>query len=302
MNASLDLYAIFARVAEAKSFSRAAQGLGLAKATVSKRVAELEAALGAQLLTRSTRRLALTDAGQRVLARALTIVENAEAIEAELLEERAAPRGRLRIAAPLTFTLRWLSPALPEFLAAYPEIQLELSLDDRTVDLIGEGFDAALRIGEMPDSALTARRFAAVKLMLVASPAYWAARGRPAHPGDLSLHACFRYANQSSGVYWRFTGPDGEEARVRVEGPLCVNNGDAELPALRAGLGCALLPDFIVAEDVKAGRLEAALPAWRSGDLQLHLLTPPSRVAPRRLKAFSEFLHQRFGGGRAPWL
>ncbi len=298
----LDLFAAFAAVAERGGFTAAARDLDSSKATVSKQVAELERRLGVMLFARTTRKLALTEAGETVLRRARRMIEEAEAAVEEAAEGRSALSGRLRIAAPLTFATRWLAPVLPDFLAAHPDVQLELDLDDRRTDLIADGFDAALRVSMLEDSSLTARQLTPVRLHVVASPAYWAARGRPARPEDLALHACFRYANLPTGSLWRFRAADGAEARVRVTGPLCVNNGDAELPALRAGLGVARLPDFIVQPDLDAGVLETALDAWSAEPLVLHLLTPPGRGASRRMRAFSDFLADRFGGGRAPWL
>jgi DNA-binding transcriptional LysR family regulator len=298
---SLDLFAAFAKVAELQGFSGAARALGVSKATVSKQVAELEARLGVALLHRTTRRLSLTEAGGRVLARAQRMVEEAEAAAEEAAETRTSLRGRVRVAAPLSFAVRYLAPVLPAFLAAHPEVQLELSLDDRRIDLIAEGFDLAIRISQMPDSSLRARPLAPVRLSVVASPAYWAAHGRPQRPEELSLHPCFRYANLPTGVFWTFEGPDGQSARVAVDGPLCINNGDAELPSLRAGIGVALLPDFIIWEDVKAGALEAVLSDWRSPEPTLHILSPPGRAQPRRVRAFADFVIAQFGGGRAPW-
>lgn len=298
----LDLFAAFAAVADRGGFTAAARALDASKATVSKQVSELERRLGVTLFARTTRKLALTEAGEAVLRRARRMVEEAEAAVEEAAEGRSALSGRLRIAAPLTFATRWLAPALPDFLAAHRDIQLELDLDDRRTDLIADGFDAALRISALEDSSLTARQLAPVRLHVVASPAYWAIRGRPERPEDLALHACFRYANLPTGSLWRFHHRDGSEARVRVTGPLCVNNGDAELPALRAGLGAARLPDFIVQPDLDAGLLETVLADWSGDALMLHLLTPPGRSASRRLRAFSDFLFERFGAGRAPWL
>jgi len=299
---SLDLFAIFARLAETGSFSQAARTLGMSKATISKRVAELEAGLGVSLLARTTRRAALTEAGEQVLRRAQKILEEAESAVEEARETRAVARGRLKIAAPLGFGLRYLGPALPEFFGAYPDIALDLALDDRVVDLIAGGFDAALRIGDMPDSSFTARRLAPVKVHVVAAPAYWLAHGEPQKPEDLAGHACIRYANTASGMVWRFTGLDDRVVSVRVDGPLCVNNGDVELPTICAGVGVARLPDFLVWRDVADGRLKTALDDWRGADMALHLLTPASRAQPRRLRAFSDFLADTFGGGRAPWL
>lgn len=298
----LDLLIVFARVADRGGFTAAARDLNLSKATVSKQIAELEARLGVQLFHRTTRRLGLTEAGERALVRAQRILEEAEALREEAAEARERPQGRLRIAAPLTFGLEYLAPALPDFFTAFPDIELELSLDDRMIDLIGDRFDAALRISAPADSSFLARRLAPCRPLVVAAPSYWKARGKPAHPDDLSRHACIRYANLPSGVMWRFEGPDGIEAQVRVDGPLSVNNGGAELPVVRAGLGVALLPDFIVWRDIESGALELALNDWRAPELTLHLLTPHGRSPPRRVRAFSDFVHERFGGGRAPWV
>jgi DNA-binding transcriptional LysR family regulator len=299
---SLDLYVIFSRVAETGGFSQAARALGLSKATVSKAIAELERSLGVQLIARTTRRLALTEPGERILRRALRIVEEAEAALEDAGEARAAPRGRLKIAAPLTFSEIYLAPLLADFLQTYPDIELELSLDDRVVDLIGGGFDAALRIGDMPDSSFAARVLAPVRVHVIASPRYWAARGTPQRPEDLALHACLRYANLPTAGVWRFQGPDGAPILAPVSGPLCVNNGRVELTALCAGLGVARLPDFMIWPDVVEGRLVPALEAFRPPDLSLHLLTPYGRNAPRKLKVFSDLLADHFSAGRAPWL
>lgn len=299
---SLDLFAIFARLAETGSFSQAARDLAMSKATISKRIAELEAGLGVTLLARTTRRAALTEAGEQVLRRAQKILEEAESAVEEARETRAVARGRLKIAAPLGFALRYLAPTLPDFFRAYPDIALDLSLDDRVVDLIAGGFDAALRIGEMPDSSFTARKLAPVHAHVVAAPSYWRAHAKPTTPEELAGHACIRYANTASGMIWRFTGPDGRLVNARVDGPLCVNNGDVELPTICAGIGVARLPDFLIWRDVAEGRLETALETWRPAPMALHLLTPSSRAHPRRLRAFSDFLFDTFGGGRAPWL
>lgn len=299
---SLDLLATFARVADMDGFTRAARELGVSKATVSKQIAALEKDLGVRLFHRTTRKLTLTEAGRRTHLRALRILEEAEAIREEAGEARLNPRGRLKIAAPMAFAGEWLAPALPDFLRAFPDIQLELSLDDRRVDLIAEGYDAALRISTMADSSMSARKLARVEIWVIATPGYWDAHGRPRHPSELALHACFRYANLASAGIWRFTNDAGDEARVAVDGPLCVNNGAVERPALRAGLGVACLPDFMVAEDVASGTLERVLVDWRGEEMWLHLLSPSARAQTRKLKAFSDFLHERFAADRAPWL
>lgn len=298
---TLDLLVTFARVAERDGFTRAARELGVSKATVSKQIAALERDLGVRLFHRTTRTLTLTEAGHRAHLRAQRILEEVEAIREEAGEARTSPRGRLKIAAPMSFAAEWLAPALPEFLTAYPDIQLEFSLDDRRIDLIGEGYDAALRISDMPDSSLSARKLTDVSVHVVAAPRYWQTRGRPRHPSDLAMHACFRYANLPAAGVWRFDNQSGEEARVTVDGPLCVNNGAVELPSLIAGLGVARLPDFMIARGVHAGALETVLQDWTGAPFWLHLLSPSGRNQTRKLKAFSDFLHDRFGGDRAPW-
>lgn len=299
---SLDLFAVFARVAETGSFSRAARDLGLSKATVSKRVAELEAAFGVALVARTTRRAALTEAGERTLAHAQRILEEAEAARDEALEARASPRGRLKVTAPITFGLRYLAPVLPEFLAAYRDIQLDIALGDKMVDLIGEGFDAAVRIAAMEDSSLMARKLAPVRAHVVATPAYWDAHGRPDRPEDLAGHRCFTYANLANATVWRFENARGQRASVRMESIVAYDNADLVEPAICAGLGVAQQPDFICWKDLASGRLEAVLGDWSQAELWLHVLTPPGRGAPKKTRAFSDFMHDHFGAGKAPWV
>lgn len=298
---SLDLFAVFARVAESGSFSRAARDLGLSKATVSKRIAELESALGVALVARTTRRAALTEAGERTLVRAQRIIEEAEAAREEAVEARVAPKGRLKIAAPITFGVRYLGPLLPDFLTAYPDIALDVSFADRTVDLIGDGFDAAVRIRAMEDSSLVARKLAPVVSHVVAAPGYWTAHGRPKRPEDLAAHACFTYANLADSALWRFER-NGERVAVRVQNRVIYDNADAIEPAICAGLGVARQPDFIVWTDLAAGRVSAVLEDWSGPEMWLHLLTPSGRGAPKKLRAFSDFMHDHFGAGRAPWV
>jgi DNA-binding transcriptional LysR family regulator len=297
---SLDLFVVFARVAESGSFSKAARDLGLSKATVSKRVAELEGSLGVALVARTTRRAALTEAGERTLVRAQRIIEEAEAARAEAVEARASPKGRLRISAPITFGVRYMAALLPDFLSAYPDIDLDLSFADKTVDLIGEGYDVAVRIRAMEDSSLMARRLAPVRSHVVATPAYWARHGRPERPEDLARHVCFTYANVSP--HWRFENAAGERVNVRVESRFTYDNADAVEPSICAGLGVARQPDFIAWRDMAAGKLEPVLDDWQGPDMWLHLLSPPGRGAPKKLRAFSDFMHDHFGAGRAPWV
>ncbi|WP_374305792.1 LysR family transcriptional regulator [Methylocella sp.] len=289
----LEGLAIFAKIAETRSLAQAAAELGLSAPTVSKALARLEARVGAQLLTRSSRRLALTDSGRQLAERARRVLEEAEAAEAECALRSAAPRGLVRLAAPMSFGLREVAPILPEFLALHPQVAVDLHLSDARVDLIGEGFDAALRIGTLPDSALVAKRLCAVPVRIVAAPAYLERAGRPTHPGHLADHACLGYAYLATPDLWRFTNKAGEEALVRPKGRLRANNGDALVPALVAGLGVGVLPAFIVEDEIAAGRLERILSDWTTPQGSLFLVTPPGGPRPARIELLADFLSRR---------
>src|SRR5436853_2381497 len=228
--------AIFAKVVELRSFAAAATELALSNATVSKAVSRLEERLGARLFNRTSRRLALTDAGQKLSERAARLLADGEAAENEALSQSIAPRGLVRLAVPMTFGVKAVAPLLPEFLAAYPEVSIDLHLSDATVDLIGEGFDAGLRIARLPASSLVVRRLCDMPRYLVGSPAYLNKHGRPRHPLHLAQHRCIGYSYTTTPDAWRFT-KNGKSATVRPSGPLRVNNGDALMPALIDGTG-----------------------------------------------------------------
>jgi DNA-binding transcriptional LysR family regulator len=288
-----EAWAVFASVVEHRSFSGAAATLGVSKATVSKAISRLEARLGTSLFHRTSRRLTLTDSGQALAERAQRIMHEGICAEEAALDAASAPAGLVRVAAPLTFGIKNLAPILADFLAANPGIRIDLRLSDAFVDIVGDGVDIALRIAELPDSSLRARRIGPVTAHIVGAPAYFEKHGRPRHPADLASHACFTYANTANPDVWRFRKPGGEEASVRVEGPLRTDNGDAMLPALRAGLGIAVLPDFIVDEELAAGRLAAVLGEWTLGASALHLLTPPGTLRPARVEALIDYLDER---------
>jgi DNA-binding transcriptional LysR family regulator len=285
--------AVFAKVAEARSFAAAAAELKLSKATVSKAVSRLEARLGARLFNRTSRRLALTDAGRQLAGRASAILAEAEALESEALAQSVSPRGLVRLAAPMSFGVLYVAPLLPEFLMLYPEISIDLNLSDATVDLIGEGFDAALRIAALPDSSLIAKRLCAVKPHLVAAPSYLAQHGTPRHPLQLAEHSCLGYAYQQTPGTWRFTNTSGEVASVRISGRLGLNNGDAMLPALIAGLGLGVLPDFILRDALRDGSLKIVLADWLLPQSALHWVTPPGGPKPKRVEVLASFLAER---------
>src|SRR5438477_5328654 len=290
--------AIFAKVAELRSFAAAATELALSKATVSKAVSRLEQRLGARLFNRTSRRLALTDAGQKLSERAARLLVDGEDAENEALSQSMAPRGLVRLAVPMTFGVKAVAPILPEFLSAYPEVSIDLHLTDATVDLIGEGFDAGLRIARLPDSSLIARRLCAMPRYTVAAPSYLKRHGRPTHPMHLAEHKCFGYAYLSTQGTWHYTNASGEQANVRPAGQLRVNNGEAVMPALIAGLGIADLPDFIVGEAIASGAVEIILKDWKQTEGSVHLVTPPGGPRPMRVGLLADFLAEQLGKGK----
>jgi len=288
-----EAWAVFASVVEHRSFSGAAVALGVSKATVSKAITRLEERLGTSLFHRTSRRLTLTDSGQQLAEHAQRILDEGQSAEEAAFESASAPSGLVRLAAPLTFGVRHLAPLLAEFMAANPQITVELTLSDARVDIVAEGIDVALRIAELPDSSLRARRLGPVTIHVVGAPSYFDRAGRPLHPADLARHACFVYTNMAMPGTWRFRKAGGEEAAVRVDGPLRTDNGEAMLPMLLAGQGIACLPSFLVDADLAAGRLEAVLADWVAGSVGLHLVTPPGSRRPVRVEALIDFLTER---------
>ena len=290
--------AIFAKVVELRSFAAAAGELAMSKATVSKAVSRLEERLGARLFNRTSRRLALTDAGQRLSERATRLLADGEAAENEALSQSVTPRGLVRLAVPMTFGVKVVAPLLPEFLGQYPDVAIDLHLSDAMVDLIGEGFDAGLRIASLPDSSLIARRLCAMPRYTVAAPAYLKRYGRPTHPMHLAQHRCFAYTYLSTPDVWHYTNAAGEQASVRPGGPLRVNNGEALMPALIAGLGIADLPEFIAGDAVASGELEVILKGWKQTEGSLHLVMPPGGPRPARVEVLADFLAKHFAKGK----
>ena len=291
--------AMFAKVAEERSYAGAARSMGVSVATVSRAVSRLEDRLGGRLFNRSSRSLALTDFGSGLADRAARIYAEAEDIEHVALETARRPRGLVRLAVPMAFGVRWVAPNLPDFFRRYPDIAVDLHLSDEKIDVIGDGFDAALRIAVLENSSLVAKRLAPVRRFIVAAPSYVARFGRPRHPDDLSAHHCLGYAYRAKRDVWRFTNAAGEVASVTPIGPLRVTNVDALIPTLLAGLAIAELPEFMVFDLLRTGQVEALLPEWSMALGGLYFITPTARARSAKVEALSAFLTERLS--RPDW-
>ena len=287
--------AIFARVVEMKSFTRAARELGMTKSTVSKQIGRLEDRLGLRLLNRSTRQLSLTEAGAAFYQGCRQMVAEAEQAEQAVSFLAEAPRGTLFVSAPVSFGTLHILPGLPDFLRRYPELRVEVTLNDRIVDLIEEGFDIGVRIGKLEDSALISRRLAPSRRVLIAAPDYLARHGLPGGLEDLAHHECLIYAYQVEGALWRLTGPGGNR-EVKVAGRLRANNGEALLAAAVGGAGIAFLPTFICGDALRDGRLVRILPGWADDESAVNVICPPGRNLLPKVRVFIDDLVARCAG------
>ena len=289
----LESMRLFVKVAELGSFSAVAQQLNVARSVVTRQVAGLEAHLGTMLIARSTRRLSLTSAGASYLEKCREILALVEAAEAGLSEETQAPRGHIRVTLPFSFGLRQMMPMFSEFMAANPEISIELDFNDRRVNLIEGGFDLAIRISNRLDPGDVARKLGGSQGIIAASPGYLAQHGRPRHPRDLAKHECFGYllAARSS---WAFV-IDGETRLFPVSGRLQANNGEALLDAAIRGLGITRTPTFIAEEAVREGKLEILLRKFPMEPLGIYAIFPSNRYVPHRVRVLVDFLARRIG-------
>lgn len=286
-------WACFVAVADGGSFTAAATALGLSKASVSKAVSRLEASLGITLLHRSSRVVAVSTAGAGLLDEARAMVAAAMAATEAARGDRVDLAGPIRLAAPMSFGIKILGPPLAAFLEQHPAVEVEVLLSDARADLVAEGIDLALRISSLADdSSLLARTIAPVAASVIASPAYLEKHGVPRHPLDLAGHRLVGYGHRERARPLRFTRAK-EEATVLPAGPLFVNNGDIAVPWLVAGGGIAVLPDFIVEEGLASGALVRILTDWSLPQTHLHLLSPPSRLRPARVRALSDYLVDR---------
>ncbi len=292
MRETLDLneVATFARVVDAGSFSAAAAQLGVPKSTVSRRVARLEERLGVRLLQRSTRRMHPTTEGERFHARIASALRTLGEAGNEVREGNAHPRGLLRVTAPVDFGQRVLGGLVARFLERYPEVSANVVLTNRVVDLVGEGFDAAVRAGRLQDSMLVARRLGSSDGVLVASTDYLDRAGVPAHPDELATHRALLFRAQGESATWSLEGPEGARAQVRATGALDADDYGFVTSATLAGGGVALVPSFHVTDALADGRLVRVLPQWRQRSGGLHLVYPSARHLAPKVRAFRDFL------------
>lgn len=283
----------FATVVDVGSFVGAADALGRSKAAVSRHVNELESRLGVRLLHRTTRRLSLTPEGEVFLGRCRDLLSSLEEAEAEITSRSTEAIGLLRVNVPVTFGIRRLAPLWGAFRDRHPQVRLDITLADRVVDLVEEGFDLAVRIGTLSDSSLVARRLAVTRLVICASPKYLETHGTPSHPEELAEHAVIGYSYWSAGDEWRLEGPKGPVS-VRTRACIHSNNGDTCRAAALAGQGVILQPEFVVGDDVKAGRLLELMPEYRAGELGVYAVYPSRRHVAPKVQALIAFLTEHF--------
>ena len=286
----LDDMRIFVATVDAHNFTAAAKRLALSKQFVSRRVMALEEALGVQLLIRNTRKLAVTELGQEFYERARRILGEVEDAEQAMSLRRAGPRGLLRVSAPMSFGMMHLSPLVASFLREHADVRFDMELSDRTVDVVGEGFDMAIRIGALPDSTLIAQKLVDVRMVVCCSPGYVRRRGAPVVPADLARHSCLLYGH-GGVVSWDFF-VDGVSKGVEVNGPLRANNGELIRDAAVAGLGIVRLPDFIVADAVGSGLLVTVLEEFLPSAATVYAVYPQHRQSSVSIRVFVEFLRE----------
>jgi len=290
---------VFATVVETGSFARAAEQLHVSPTAASRHVAELEKHLGAQLLQRSTRRLNLTGVGADYYDRCRLILAEVEEAETQAATSESQPRGTLRISLPHSFGLRYIAPLVPEFCKRYPELQLEFNFSDRTIDLVEEGIDMAVRITAELKTSLVARKLAPAKMVCCAAPDYLAQHGTPQQPDDLRRHNCITYSYAPANT-WNFTR-DGKEIGVPIKGRLRANSGDMGRLAAVAGLGITTLPTFLVCDELRSGRLLPLLPEYTLPSLAVYAVYLPGARRAARIKAMVEYLWDALGQGNPPW-
>jgi DNA-binding transcriptional LysR family regulator len=285
---------LFIRVVETGSFSKASVDQGITQPTATKHVAALEARLGARLLHRSTRGVTPTEVGALYYEKCKVIARELEAADnlASLLQSRV--QGTLRINSSVAFGRRALTPWVLDFMPLHPELQVELSFEDRYVNLVEQGIDVAIRMGRLADSSLGARYLGINPWVLVASPSYLAAQGAPARPAELTRHRALIYSSVQGDERWHFTGADGAVELVPVKGPLRSNNLSVLLAAARAGMGLAILPWYVAHESVRSGVVQPLLEQWTLPSQEIHAVYPSPKLVPSKVRSFCDFLAERF--------
>lgn len=292
MNELVDLR-VFVEVAKRLSFTDAATSLGINKSAASKAVSRIEDRLGVKLLQRSTRKLSLTEEGNRLFEKSSAAFSSITDAEQEITSNQQQLKGKLRIAAPMSYGLTTLVKLIPDFMAKYPRVTVELHLEDKLSEIIGEGFDLAIRIAELKDSGLVARKLGEIEHITVASGTYLKHHEVPKHPKDLSDHKCLIYTYRSTPRQWIYFDRQGEELSVNVKGVFETNNSLAIRECLLNGLGVALIPEFVVHEDLEAGRLEAILKDYRGFTRNLYAVIPDRKHINAKTKAFIEFIKEK---------
>ena len=288
---------VFVQVVESSNFIRAAERLGLSATAVSRQVAELEKHLQSRLLQRTTRRISLTESGRTFYERCVQILAELDEAEREVGQEAAEPRGTIRLTTSVNFGTRQVTPAIASFLARHAQVKFDVSLSDRIVDIIEEGFDLAIRIGRTGAQNLVARKLGEARLVLCASPAYIARHGAPATPEDLARQNCLTYEYALRDA-WTFRDAAGRERTVRVAGSLNSNNGDLNAAAAVQGVGIALEPDFIVDSELKSGKLVPVLESFEAPASPIYAVYPSRRFLPAKVRMFVDFLVERFVGAK----
>ncbi|WP_101068417.1 LysR family transcriptional regulator [Roseovarius salinarum] len=292
----------FATVVDQGGFTDAARKLGISKSAVSKHVSSLETRLGARLLNRTTRRVSPTEIGLAYYDRALRVLNDAGEADALVSSMQSDPAGLLRISVATDFGVNHLSPVLGEFLEDHPKITVNMVLNNRYVELISEGFDLAIRVGELEDSSLRARRIATTTRRMIASPSYFAKHGRPKRIDDLNEHRLLHYTTQSGASVWKIPTASGEIRQVRTSGGLSVNDGQSLLNAAISGLGIAYLPSFLYAEAMEQGLVEDVIPDLPVETQGIYAVYPPGRYTQPKVRAFIDFLVREFADkGPTKW-
>jgi DNA-binding transcriptional LysR family regulator len=286
----------FVKVVELGSFSEAGRQLRLSRSAISKYVSELEQDLGVQLLNRTTRHASANENGQAYFERALSILADLDAADLAVAQAQSTPRGLLRVNAPMSFGTLQLGPAIADFMAQCPELQIQLVLSDDQVDPMQGGFDVTLRIADLESSSLIARKIVGIDRLVCASPGYLKQRGTPKLPEDLRGHALLTYGFLLTGNQWKLTGKDGDDHWIQPQWSLCVNNAEVLRDAAVSGRGIALLPTFIAGDALRAGALRSVLPAYKAPRLTLYAIYPPTRHLAVKVRLFIDFLVARFAG------